>query len=141
MPVFASSDELHHVMERLWLAIKADPAMSSQLLNSRMSVRFNYREPDGQLTLDCTDGVDMKVYAGENDLKPVVEMFMKSDVAHEFWFGNVNVGVAILSGKIVAKGPVNSVLSLLPVVKPAFSMYPSIFEKARSKDINKGKVK
>jgi hypothetical protein len=60
-------------------------------------------------------------------------MFMKSDVAHEFWLGKINVPVAILSGKIVSKGPVQRALSLLPVVKPAYSMYPEIFEEAQKK--------
>jgi putative sterol carrier protein len=133
MPVFASSDELNDVMERLWESIKSDPGMSGQLLKSKMCVRFYYREPEGRLTVDCTDGQEMKITTGESDLKPDVEMFMKSDVAHDFWLGKVNVPVAILSGKIVSKGPVNKALSLLPVVKPAYTMYPEIFESAKRK--------
>ena len=133
MPVFASTDELNDVMERLWDSIKADPGMSEQLLKSKMCVRFYYREPEGRLTVDCTDGQEMKITTGESDLKPDVEMFMKSDVAHDFWLGKVNVPVAILSGKIVSKGPVNKALSLLPVVKPAYAMYPEIFESAKRK--------
>src|SRR6516165_11085886 len=131
MAIFASSEELNEVMDKLWNRIKADPSMSKQLLQSKISVRFYYREPDGRLTLDCTDGKEMKISTGESNIKPVVEMFMKSDVAHEFWLGKVNVPVAILSGKIVSKGPVNRALSLLPVVKPAYAMYPEIFESIR----------
>lgn len=133
MPVFASTDELNDVMERLWDSIKSDPGMSEQLLKSKMCVRFYYREPEGRLTVDCTDGQEMKITTGESDLKPDVEMFMKSDVAHDFWLGKVNVPVAILSGKIVSKGPVNKALSLLPVVKPAYALYPEIFESAKRK--------
>jgi hypothetical protein len=120
-------------MERLWNRIKADPDMSQQLLKSKMSVRFYYREPEGRLTLDCSDGKEMKIFIGENNIKPVVEMFMKSDVAHEFWLGKINVPVAILSGKIVSKGPVQRALSLLPVVKPAYLIYPEIFEETQKK--------
>ena len=133
MPVFASTEELNEVMERLWNQIKADPTMSQQLLKAKMCVCFHYREPEGRLTLDCTDGTNIKIMTGESKLKPVVEMFMKSDVAHQFWLGQVNVPVAILSGKIVSKGPVNKVLALLPVVKPAYAMYPEIFETAKMK--------
>ncbi|PWU03192.1 MAG: hypothetical protein C5B53_00785 [Candidatus Melainabacteria bacterium] len=133
MAIFTSTEQLNEVMERLWNKIKADPEMSRQLLKSKLTVRFYYREPEGRLTLDCSDGKEMKIFTGENNVKPVVEMFMKSDVAHEFWLGKVNVPVAILSGKIVSKGPVQSALSLLPVVKPAYAMYPEIFEAAREK--------
>ena len=133
MTVFASTEELNEVMEKLWNRIKADPDMSKKLIQSKLSVRFHYREPEGRLTLDCTDGKEMKITIGDDGVKPAVEMFMKSDVAHEFWLGRVNVPVAILSGKIVSKGPVNKALSLLPVVKPAYAMYPEIFESAKRK--------
>ncbi len=138
MAVFADSDELNQVMENLWHRITADPSMSSQLLKTRMIVRFHYREPAGRLTVDCSDGEEMKISTGENDRKPVVEMFMKSNMAHEFWLGNVNVPVAILAGKIVSKGPVNKVLALLPVVKPAYAFYANIYEGVITKRNHKG---
>ena len=81
MPVFTSSDELNDVMERLWDSIKSDAGMSEQLLKSKMCVRFYYREPEGRLTVDCRDGQEMKITTGESEIKPDVEMFMKSDVA------------------------------------------------------------
>jgi hypothetical protein len=70
----------------------------------------------------------MKISTGESDRKPMIEMFMKSNMAHEFWLGRVNVPVSILAGKIVSKGPVNKVLALLPVVKPAYAFYLDIYE-------------
>jgi len=133
MPIFASTEELNEVMWNLWTRIKADPAMAGQLLRSRLCVRFYYRDPEGRLTLDCSDGKEMKIYIGESQLKPIVEMFMKSDIAHDFWLGKVNVAYAIVSGKIVSKGPVNKVLSLLPVIKPAYGIYPEVFETAKQK--------
>lgn len=128
MSIFANSDELNQVMETLWGRIRADDSLRNQLLESRLIVRFHYREPAGRLTVDCSDGREMKISTGENERKAMIEMFMKSNMAHEFWLGNVNVPVAILAGKIVSKGPVNKVLALLPVVKPAYSFYPDIYE-------------
>jgi len=128
MAVFASSDELHRIMTDLWTAIKMDPEMSGPLLDSRLTVQFHYREPEGRLTVDCSDGVEMKIHAGECDKKPVVEMFMKSDIAHEFWLGKINVPLALIQGKIVSKGPVNKALTLLPVLKPAYAIYPKIIK-------------
>ncbi len=128
MPFFSSTEEVQKIMEALWNNIKANPEVAAPLLESRLIVQFHYREPAGRLTVDCSDGQNMIIKWGEYDKKPTVEMFMKADVAHQFWLGKVNVPVYLISGKIVAKGPVNKALALLPAVKPAFTIYTSIFE-------------
>lgn len=133
MPFYANTDELHRVMKHLWDAIAEDPEISKKLLQSRLIVQFTYREPEGRVVVDCSDGKEMKVYAGETPVKPVIEMAMKSDVAHEFWLGKVNVPLAIISGKIVSKGPVNKALALLPAIKPAFDIYPGVLTQCTKK--------
>jgi putative sterol carrier protein len=129
---FPNTDVLQRVMTELWIRIKADKAMSESLLASKMAVRFNYRDPVGQITVDCSDGKEFKITAGKSEVKPDVEMDMKSEVAHEFWLGKVGVPMAILTGKIVAKGPVQKALSLLPAIKPAFNIYPEVYEKYKA---------
>jgi putative sterol carrier protein len=126
---FPTTDALQGVMVELWNAIKADKGMSEKLLSSKLAVKFHYREPAGLMTIDCRDGKEMKIYPGDCDIKPDVEMEMKSDVAHEFWLGKVSVPMAILTGKIVAKGPVQKALALLPAINPAFKIYPSVYKK------------
>jgi hypothetical protein len=115
-------------MNELWSRIKADKGMAATLLESKLIVRFHYREPDGWVTIDGSDGNELHITIGQSELKPDVEMFMKSDVAHNFWLGKENPALALLTGKIVSKGPVNRAMALLPAVRPAFSMYSSIYE-------------
>ncbi|MBX9948982.1 MAG: SCP2 sterol-binding domain-containing protein [Candidatus Obscuribacterales bacterium] len=126
MQFFANTDELHQVMKELWARIGRDPDMSEKLLQSKLIVQFQYREPEGRVTVDCSDGKEMKVTVGKQPIKPMVEMAMKADVAHDFWLGKVNVPFAIVSGKIMARGPVAKALQLLPVIKPAFDIYPNV---------------
>lgn len=133
MAYFANSEELNRVMEMLWTRIKSDPGMSKKLLDSKLIVQFKYRDPDGLLTIDCSDGQEMKIITGSTSIKPIVEMSMKSDIAHEFWLGKVNVPLAIMSGKIVSKGPTPKALALLPVIKPAYEIYPSVLQEAGKK--------
>jgi hypothetical protein len=128
MSAFASTDELQKTMVELWNQIKNDPSMCEKLLSSKLIVQFQYRDPDGKITIDCSDGKQFVIYGGETKVKPQVEMSMKADVAHEFWLGKVNVPVAILTGKMVARGPVNKALALLPVIRPAYEMYPDIYK-------------
>jgi hypothetical protein len=131
MSIFSNTDELYTVMKELWRRIKADEEMSKKLLESRLIVRFVYRDPDGMLTIDGSDGRELNIYAGPCDLHPVVEMSMRSDVAHNFWLGRENPALALISGKISSKGPVNKALALLPVVKPAFQIYPDVVEEVK----------
>jgi putative sterol carrier protein len=131
MPVFADTNELYSVMRELWEEIKANPQMSQELLKSRLIVRFHYRDPEGYVTIDGSDGQEIKIFVGECESKPIVEMTMKSDVAHAFWSGKENPAVALLSGRITSKGPVNRALALLPVVKPAFQIYPHIVARVK----------
>ena len=131
MPIFVDTVELYAVMRELWEQIKADPVMSQGLLRSQLIVRFHYLDPDGYITIDGSDGREIKITLGDCDAKPVVEVSMKADVAHAFWSGKENPAVALLSGKMSSRGPVNKALALLPVVKPAFQLYPGIVEKVK----------
>jgi SCP-2 sterol transfer family len=128
MAVFSDSEDLYKVMDELWKRISADPAMSKDLLKSKMVIRFVYREPDGWVTVDGSDGENIKVTLDYCETKPVVEMRMKSDFAHNFWLGKENVSMALMQGKIVSIGPVNKALALLPAVKPAFIIYNKVIE-------------
>src|ERR1039457_2931357 len=107
MSVFSSTEQLQQIMRELWREIAADPDMSTKLIQSKLISQFRYREPQGLITIDSSDGREMKIIVGPTEVKPHVEMAMKSDVAHEFWLGRVSIPIAILSGKIVSKGPVN----------------------------------
>lgn len=128
MAVFSSSDELMTILTKLWDRIKAHPDMSHKITETKLIVQFKYRDPDGLLTIDCSDGKDLKVMTGPTNLKPIIEMSMKADVAHEFWMGRVNVPVAVMTGKIASKGPTPKALALLPAIKPAYEMYPEVLK-------------
>lgn len=126
MAVFQNTTDLYSAMEELWTWIKNDPEVSEKLLSSRLIVRFVYKNPEGSMTVDGSDGRELKISFGENDKEPLIEMLMNSDLAHQFWLGKVNPAVALMTGKIVSKGPVNRALALLPAVKPAYQIYPDI---------------
>ncbi len=130
MPVFSNSEELVRVMVSLWERIKADQRMCDQILRSKLVVQFRYRDPDAVITIDCSDGQEMKISSGPGDQQPIVEMSMKADVAHEFWMGRVSVPVAILTGKMASKGPTPKALALLPVIRPAFNIYPDVLKES-----------
>ena len=53
---------------------------------------------------------------------------MKAETAHQFWLGKVNLVAALTRGTIVAKGPVPAIMKLLPVITPAYKIYPQVLK-------------
>ncbi len=88
-----------------------------------MVIRFDYSDPDFSIVVDCS-GDEIDVRPGDMDTKPLVEMSMSADIAHKFWYGKVNLTMALTRRQMIAKGPIPKVLKLLPAIKPSYAMYP-----------------
>jgi len=122
MPVFDSTDQLYRVMGALFDDIKAAPEIADGLLEGQMVVRFVWKSPEGEATVDLRSA-PIAYTLGPSDLEPDVELIQSADVAHRFWLGRLNVPQAIATRRVVAKGSVPKALRLLPAVKPAFDLY------------------
>jgi pyruvate/2-oxoglutarate/acetoin dehydrogenase E1 component/TPP-dependent pyruvate/acetoin dehydrogenase alpha subunit len=125
MPVFESTDQLYGVMGALFDRIKSTPEIADGLLEGKMVVRFHWKDPDGQATIDLRTA-PIEYTLGPSELDADVEMLQSADVAHRFWLGNLNVPQAIATRKVVSKGSVPKALKLLPAVKPAFDIYRGV---------------
>jgi len=118
--VFRDTEHLYSVLEPFFNKVKDDPVMGPVILDTGLLVRFEYKEPDAQITIDCPNA---KIIAGETDIEPVLIMSMKADVAHRFWLGKVNLMAALTKREIISKGPISAAMKLLPKIKPAYPMY------------------
>jgi len=125
MPVFESTDKLYSVMGALFDRIRKDPAIADGLLEGGMVVRFHWKEPDGEATIDLRSS-PIGFTMGPSELEADVEMIQTADIAHRFWLGNLNVPQAIATRKVVSKGSVPKALKLLPAVRPAFAIYREV---------------
>lgn len=128
MSIFRDTEELDQVMLILWERIRSNPDIAGKLMDSKLSVQFNYTDPPGTLILDCTNGNECTFSVRNTDIKPVIQMSMKADTAHEFWMGRLNVPMALLTGKIVSRGPTARALKLLPIITSGFSFYPEVLK-------------
>lgn len=127
MAVFESSEKFGEVLVNFFRLIAKTPQVADKLLASNLIIRFIYSDPDLVVVVDCSgDAVDVR--PGDRDTKAVVEMTMKADIAHKFWFGKVNLTMALTRRQMVAKGPVPKILKLLPAIKPTYAMYPRYLE-------------
>ena len=134
MGTFQSSDQLVEVLGGFFRHLLTHPEIGPKLVASHLILRFNYKEPDASLTVDLSGSqpvvsgnsgkLAQGAVEGEAPRAPEIEMSMKADVAHRFWLGQVNLVVALARREIIAKGPIPKILKLLPIIKPAFQLYP-----------------
>lgn len=124
MSFFKSSDDLKKVLGGFFQELVEVGDIRDSLLRSALVIRFHYEQPDLSITIDSRGG-EIRFLFDSDEPKPDVEMRMKADVAHRFWLGKVNLAMALARRQIIAKGQIPKVLKLLPVIKPAYKLYPS----------------
>lgn len=121
--VFKDSDQLYDVLIGFYELLKADPVLGPTLLKTGLCVQFVYNNPSGTITIDAT-GEALEIISGEFSGTPEVTMTMDADFAHRFWHGKANLVSALTRKLVVAKGNVPKTLKLLPILKPAYRLYP-----------------
>lgn len=127
MPYFDEIQTFYDCISKLFDKLKEDPVIKEKALASKLVVNFVYRNPDGQVWIDCT-GDDIELTSGKQDLTADATLVMDADTAHKFWLGKLNLIKALTSGEIDSSGSVPRMLKLLPVIKPAFKIYPDVLK-------------
>lgn len=123
--VFEDSEQVYDVIIGFFKILKNHKEIGPALNKSDIIVRFNYTEPDSAVTIDAS-GDEVKLYKKGEDshITPEIEMSMKADFAHYFWHGKANVVQALARREVVAKGNLPRAMNLLPILEPAYSLYP-----------------
>lgn len=122
--VFPDSETLYRVLGGFFERLKSDPQIGGPLKASRLCVQFAYENPAAAITIDAR-GDEVRIYRGaEFGGQPEVTMRMSADFAHAFWHGRVNLVSALTRRQVIAKGNVPKTLKLLPILKPAYALYP-----------------
>jgi 2-oxoisovalerate dehydrogenase E1 component len=135
MTLYRNKEELESIMSALWDDIFNDPNIVTKVSNEKLIVKFKYSDFQNELFIDLSGDLP-KYYWNPGAETPFdVEMILSSDTAHKFWMEDLNVPMAIATRKIIAKGSVPKALKLLPALKPAFALYPSVAERMGRKDL------
>jgi putative sterol carrier protein len=121
--VFKDADMLYDILIDFYEKLKEDPQIGTSLQKTGLCIQFKYKNPDAVITIDAT-GEAIQLIQGEFDGKPEVTMSMNADFAHKFWHGKANLITALTRRQVVAKGNVPKTLKLLPILKPAYDLYP-----------------
>ena len=102
-------------------------------------IKFIYTDPDCEITIDLKNppppGMYGAYYLGPCDLKEDVWSKQTADHSHRFWHGLENPIASVARGKVKQGGKVTAMLKLLPVVRPAFGMFPVALEEMGCHDL------
>ncbi len=122
--VFPDAETLYRVLGGFFERLKSDPQIGGPLQASGLCVQFAFDPPAATMTIDARSD-KVQIYRGaEFTGTPEVTMTMSGDFAHAFWHGRVNLVSALTRRQVVARGNVPKTLKLLPILKPAYALYP-----------------
>ena len=124
MPIFESTEKMKTVLGGLFNALLDDPVVGPKYLKSKIVIKYNITNPNATMWMTPADGTRGEVIWGSSDLKADVEMTLSGDTCHSFWLRHISMPIALAKGLVKTKGPMPKVLKLLPLLKPAFEMYP-----------------
>jgi len=136
MPYFDDINVFYDLLVGVFDTLMKDPAIRQKALDSKLLVKFAYRNPEGEYWIDCR-GDEVKVYPGgfTGEGEPDAVLSMELDTAHAFWCGQLNLLGALSSGEIEAEGSVPRLLKMLPVIKPAYDVYVGLLREKGLEDL------
>jgi 2-oxoisovalerate dehydrogenase E1 component len=149
---FESKEQFIAIFTALWDRIVHTPAIADPLCRTGLLARFKFSDLETDLYVDArgdrltfywdsvgsssrSTAVEQELDPTEVEPRPDVEMILSSETGHRFWIQDLNIPLALASRKIIAKGSVQKALKLLPALKPAFAVYPSILREMGKGDL------
>ncbi len=125
--IFKNSDMLYDVLGGFYELLKENRDVGPALARTNLCVQFRYTKPAAIITIDAS-GDETRIVKGDFDGQPEVTMTMNADFAHKFWHGKANLVTALTRRQVVARGNVPKTVKLLPVLKPAYALYPDFLK-------------
>ena len=124
MRIFENKESYETILGGLFNALLDDPVVGPKYIKSKIVLKFNLSDPGHTMFMTPGDGTKGEILWGDADIKADVEMTLSGDTCHIFWLKHISMPIALAKGLVKTKGPMPKVLKLLPLLKPAFEMYP-----------------
>lgn len=126
MPVYSSETLLYSCLKSLFGIIEEhEPNASDSLLKSKISIRFNCRQPEAFITIDARKK-PVQVHYGLSGDSPTIDVSLRADTLHCLLLGDLRLGKAVGSDLLALKGPVWKTLALANLFHAAQNYYPQV---------------
>ena len=114
------------LFRELWMRAFKEFGFGKKLHDNGINICFVVYEPDMTMFVDKNGAL----FGTEAEKKtPVITMKMNGDIAHKYWLNDLNIAKALALHQVVATGPVNKILELQSIIKPAMQIYPECCRK------------
>jgi len=123
---FADAEDVYSRIGRVMQELVSDPDLIPVFERADTCVRYQLHDPDSAITVDSRHGEPPHVDLGASASEPEVVISMDADVAHDYLLGNLDMTVALARGQMVAEGPVNKILAVLPIFEPLLPRYRAL---------------
>ena len=140
MSPYRNRSEMVAILSALWDEIFSTPAVVEKVAGEKLVIKFRYTDYKTALFIDISGETPKYFWDPEESTPFDVEMIQTSETSHKFWMEQLNVPMAIATRKVVAKGSVQKALKLLPALKPAFALYPTVLKRMDRIDLLDTKI-
>jgi hypothetical protein len=126
---YKDAEDLYKIYGYFLDRVLRDDKIGAKMSKAGIIIKFMYTDPEAEITIDLKNpptkqGYHGNYYLGPSDLKEDVWSRQAADFSHRFWHGRENPIAGVARGKIKQGGKVTAMLKLLPVIKPAFQLFP-----------------
>jgi hypothetical protein len=130
---YRDTEQLYEIYGYFMDRILRDDKIGPKMARSGIIIKFIYTDPDGEVTIDLRNppskpGYYGSFYLGPCPVKEDVWSRQPADHSHSFWHGFENPIPSITKGIVKQGGNIVAMMKMLPVVRPAFAMFPVILE-------------
>lgn len=126
MAIFNDVPMVYEMFGELWNRMIKETEFGPKIREGNISILFVVDDPNVVMFVDEKGAVFGADAEGKT---PSVTMKMAGDTVHKFWLNKVNIPKALALRQIKAKGPVGTILQLLPLLKPGQAIYPEFCKK------------
>ena len=120
MPVFKSKQVVEALFGDLWTKMIKGTEFGPKLKEEDMSILFVVHEPEVTMLVDENGPLFGEAAQAKT---ATVTMTMSGDTAHKYWMEQISITKALVSRQIKAKGPVDKVLKILPLLGSGQKLY------------------
>jgi hypothetical protein len=137
---YRDAEQLFEIYGTFLERILTDEKVGPKMAKAGIVIKFIYTDPDCEITIDLKNapvkpGWFGTYYLGPCEIKEDVWSKQSADHSHSFWHGFENPIASVARGKVKQGGNVIKMLRLLPVVKPAFRLFPVVLEEMGRADL------
>ena len=126
---YKDAEDLYRIYGYFLDRVLLDDKIGGKMGKAGIIIKFKYTDPEAEITIDLKNppakqGYHGTFYLGPCELKEDVWTKQPADFSHRFWHGRENPIAGVAKGIIKQGGKVTAMLKLLPVIKPAFQLFP-----------------